>query len=115
MDQTKKDEEMGQDAQKQWNEPSDLDTREDRSAFNPPQPTPNFFQPQNPALCSQLPSVGLQNSNEMPQMSIYPSRFYYQYYAPPLYSRPVYEPCTSYPALYQSEGNNSRFVKQQTN
>ena len=107
MEETKKEEGMGVDAQKQWNEASNLETREDRSAFNLPQPTPNIFQQQTLALCSQLPSVGLQNSGGLPQMPIYPSRFYYQCYAPPPYSRPMFDPCVSYPALYQSEGNNN--------
>lgn len=107
MEETRKQEEMREDAQKQLNEASNLEGRENRSTFNPPQPTPSFFQQQNPALCSQLPSTGLQNSSGLPQMPIYPSRFYYQCYAPPPYSRPVFDPCASYPALYQSEGNNN--------
>lgn len=107
MDQTKKDQEIREDGQKQWNEGSSLETREDGSAFNPTQSAPNFFQQQNPhALCPPLSTVGLQNSSALPQMPVYPSRFYYQCYAPPPYPRPMYDPCASYPALYQSEGNN---------
>ena len=107
MEETKKEEEMREDPQKHWNQASNFETREERSALCPSQPTAGFFQQQNPALCSQLPSVGLQNSSALPQMPIYPSRFYYQCYAPPPYSRPMFDPCTSYPALYQSEGNNN--------
>ncbi|XP_068692845.1 uncharacterized protein [Montipora foliosa] len=100
MDQTREEGDMQEDEHKNWTEAFNLDTRCDRSAF---QQTQNVFQQQNPSLCSQPPSVGLQPSNALPQIPIYPSRLFYQCYAPPAYSRPLYDPCASYPALYQSE------------
>lgn len=103
MEETRKEEEMRGNTQKHWNEAPNFDTRDERSAFGPLQPSPGFFQQQNHALCSQLPSVGLQNSNPLSQMSVFPSRFYYPCYTPSPYSRPMFDPCTSYPALYQSE------------
>lgn len=110
MEETAKEIAMRDEVRKQWNEASNLETREDRSTFNPSQAPPSYLQQQNPGLSSQLPTIGLQNSNALPQMPIYPSRFYYQCYAPPPYSRPMFDPCTSYPAFYQSEGNNNSFI-----
>lgn len=92
---------------KQWSEASNPETREERSIFNSPQPQTSFY----PALSSHLPTVGLQNSSALSQMPMYPSRFYYQYYTPPPYSRPMFDPCTYNPAsFYQSEGKNNSFI-----
>lgn len=107
MEESRKEVGMREDDHKQWSEASNPETREERSIFNPPQPPTSF----HPALSSHLPTVGLQNSSALPQMPMYPSRFYYQYYAPPPYSRPMFDPCASYSAsFYQSEGNNNSFI-----
>lgn len=106
MDESRKEVGIKDDEHKQWNEASNLETREERSIFNPPQPPPSF----HPGLSSHLPTVGMQNSSSLPQMPMYPSRFYYQYYTPPPYSRPLFEPCASYPSFYQSEGSNNIFI-----
>ena len=106
MEESRKEVGMREDDHKQWSEASNLETREERSIFNPPQPMPSF----HPGLSSHFPTVGTQNSSALPQMPMYPSRFYYQYYTPPPYSRPMFDPCTSYPSFCQSEGNNNSFI-----
>lgn len=106
MEESRKEVGMREDDHKQWSEASNLETREERSIFNPPQPPPSF----HPALSSHLPTVGLQNSSALPQMPMYPSRFYYQYYTPPPYSRPMFDPCASYSSFYQNEGSNSSLI-----
>ena len=107
MEEPRKEVGMSLDDHKQWSEASNPETREERSIFNSPQPPTSFY----PALSSHLPTVGLQNSSALSQMPMYPSRFYYQYYTPPPYSRPMFDPCTYNPAsFYQSEGKNNSFI-----
>ena len=106
MEETRQEVGTSEESHKQWDEASaNLEAREGRPDFNSPQAPPNFLQQQNcPALSSQIPAIGLQNSNALPQMPMYPSRFYYQCYAPSPYPRQMFDPCASYQAFYQSEG-----------
>lgn len=122
MEETRQEVDTGEDDRKRWDESASLEAREarpvfnlqqvpleareTRPVFNPQQAPTSFLQQQNsPALSTQLPTICSQNSNVLPQMPVYPTpRFYYQCYAPPPYSRPMFDPSPSYQAFYQNEG-----------
>ncbi|XP_027056557.1 hematopoietically-expressed homeobox protein hhex-like [Pocillopora damicornis] len=105
MEETRQEVDTGEDDRKQWDESASLEAREARPVFNPQQAPTSFLQQQNsPVLSTQLPTICSQNSNVLPQMPVYPTpRFYYQCYAPPPYSRPMFDPSASYQAFYQNE------------